>query len=114
MSLVFVQWCLMCQIMRYLNLFMQTRLPRANRQPRSRPHQNPSNRRRTVPHVPFSNRMSQLRSRMINRPSTPTTSFRGRRRPRFPLDIDLDMVFLTISLVSFPILPVCNYDGLII
>ncbi|KAJ1397092.1 Zinc finger, RING-type [Sesbania bispinosa] len=71
-----------------------TWFPRANRQPRSRTHQNPSNRRRTVPQVPFSNRMSQLRSRIgiasRTRSSTPIMASRG-RRPRFPLDMDLDM-----------------------
>ncbi|KAK7344640.1 hypothetical protein VNO77_14514 [Canavalia gladiata] len=58
------------------------------RQPRTRSHQNPSNRRRNVPQVSFSNRMSQLRSRITNR--SPTISSRG-RRPQFPLDMDLDM-----------------------
>ncbi|XP_004497754.1 uncharacterized protein [Cicer arietinum] len=66
------------------------RIPRENRQPRSRPHQDPSNRRRTVPQVPHTNRISQLRSRMTTRSSRPAISSRG-RRPRFPLDMDLDM-----------------------
>lgn len=86
---------------------MQTRIPGENRQPRSRPHQNPSNRRRTVPQVPLSNRTTQL-SRMTTRSSRPIVSSRGRGRgrgrarlPRFPLEMDLDMVF------SYPfILPI--------
>lgn len=83
---------------------MQTRIPGENRQPRSRPNQNPSNRRRTVPQVPLSNRTTL--SRMTTRSSRPTISSRGRGRgrarlPRFPLEMDLDMVF------SYPfILPI--------
>ncbi|CAJ2673659.1 unnamed protein product [Trifolium pratense] len=75
-----------------------SRAPRENRQPHSRPHQNPSNRRRTMPQVTLSNRTSQLRSRMTTRSSRPTMPSRGRGRgrgrgrlPRFPLDMDLDM-----------------------
>ncbi|XP_057742647.1 uncharacterized protein LOC130961040 isoform X1 [Arachis stenosperma] len=68
--------------------------PRANSQPRSRPHQNPSNRRRVPPQVPSSNRMSQLRSQLrshiANRSRRPAISSRG-RRPRFPVDMDLNM-----------------------
>ncbi|CAL5206746.1 unnamed protein product [Lathyrus oleraceus] len=66
-----------------------TRISRGNRQPRFRPHQNPSN-RRAFPQVPLSNRASQTRSRMTTRSSRPTVSSRG-RRPRFPIDMDLDM-----------------------
>ncbi|MED6149032.1 hypothetical protein PIB30_058641 [Stylosanthes scabra] len=66
----------------------------ANSQPRSRSHQNPSNRRRAPPQVPSSNRMSQLRSqlrsRVANRSRTPNISYRG-RRPRFPVDMDLNL-----------------------
>ncbi|XP_014514371.1 uncharacterized protein LOC106772468 [Vigna radiata var. radiata] len=64
------------------------RLPRANRQPRI-PNQN-SSRRRAMPVVSFSNRVSQLRSRATSRTRTPNMSSRG-RGPRFPLDMDLDM-----------------------
>ncbi|RYR25780.1 hypothetical protein Ahy_B02g059783 isoform B [Arachis hypogaea] len=68
--------------------------PRANSQPRSRTHQNPSNRRRVPPQVPSSNRMSQLRSQLrshiANRSRRPAISSRG-RRPRFPVDMDLNM-----------------------
>lgn len=39
----------------------------------------------------FSNRMSQWRSRATSRTRAPSTSSRG-RGPRFPLDMDLDMV----------------------
>ncbi|XP_058724339.1 uncharacterized protein LOC131595853 isoform X2 [Vicia villosa] len=68
-----------------------TRISRGNRQPRLRPHQNPSN-RRTLPQVPLSNRASQIRSRMTTRSSRPIVSSRGRgRRPQFPIDMDLDM-----------------------
>lgn len=73
-----------------------TRIPGENRQPRSRPNQNPSNRRRTVPQIPLSNRTTL--SRMTTRSSRPTISSRGRGRgrgrarlPRFPLEMDLDM-----------------------
>ncbi|KAL5067009.1 hypothetical protein RYX36_017896 [Vicia faba] len=66
-----------------------TRMSRGNRQPRLRPHQNPSN-RRTLPQVPLSNRASQMRSRMTTRSTRPIVSSRG-RRPRFPTDMDLDM-----------------------
>ncbi|XP_061361825.1 uncharacterized protein LOC133305585 [Gastrolobium bilobum] len=66
-----------------------TWIPRANRQPRSRSRQSLSNRRRTVPQVHFSNRMLQLRSRITSRSPTPFLS--RERRPRFPLDMDLDM-----------------------
>ncbi|XP_028773494.1 LOW QUALITY PROTEIN: uncharacterized protein LOC114730567 [Neltuma alba] len=62
----------------------------SNRQPRSRSHQSPSNRRRAVPHVPPSSRVSQLRSRILNRSSVPATATRGRRL-RFPVDMDFDM-----------------------
>ncbi|XP_054807177.1 uncharacterized protein LOC129309578 isoform X2 [Prosopis cineraria] len=62
----------------------------SNRQPRSRSHQSPTNRRRAVPHAPSSNRVSQLRSRILNRSSVPAISTRGRRL-RFPVDMDFDM-----------------------
>ncbi|XP_027365560.1 E3 ubiquitin-protein ligase Praja-2 isoform X2 [Abrus precatorius] len=70
------------------DIYHPTWFPRANRQPRSRSHQNPSNRRRNVPQASFSNRMLQSRSRIANQP--PIISSRG-RRPQFPLDMDLDM-----------------------
>ncbi|RDX95444.1 E3 ubiquitin-protein ligase SDIR1, partial [Mucuna pruriens] len=71
------------------NIYHPTGFPRANRQPRTRPHQNPS-RRRAMPQVSFSNRMSQWRSRVNSRTRSPIISSRG-RGPQFPLDMDLDM-----------------------
>ncbi|KAK4266298.1 hypothetical protein QN277_027242 [Acacia crassicarpa] len=61
----------------------------SNRQPRSRSHQSPTNRRRAVPHNPLSDRVSQL-SRFVHRSSTPAIPTRGRRL-QFPVDMDFDM-----------------------
>jgi len=52
-----------------------------------------------MPVVSFSNRMSQLRSRATSRTRNPNMPSRG-RGPRFPLDMDLDMV----SSYIFPII----------
>ncbi|KAL2326595.1 hypothetical protein Fmac_025653 [Flemingia macrophylla] len=65
------------------------RFPRANRQSRTRSQQNTS-RRRATSQVPFSNRVSQWRSRLASRNRSPVIPSRG-RGPRFPLDMDLDM-----------------------
>ncbi|TKY53603.1 hypothetical protein E2542_SST25140 [Spatholobus suberectus] len=71
------------------DIYHPTGFLRANRQPRTRSHQNPS-RRRAMPQVSFSNRMSQWRSRVTSRTRSPIISSRG-RGPHFPHDMDIDM-----------------------
>ena len=69
-------------------------MSRLFRQSQSRSPQNPSIRRGTQARGPASTRMAQLRSRFLNQSST--TSSRERNL-HFPLNMDLDMVFVYIS-----------------